>query len=190
MSGCSSSSRQSATRRRSPPEIFGDVGVARREPERVHREIDLVVELPEAERVDALLEIALLLEQPGHLVVVHRLGEPGADLVELVEHRLLLADALHDVAADVLRRVELGLLRQEADPRARERARVAQEILVDARHDAEQRGLARAVGAEDADLGAGKEGEIDPLEDLSRGGHDLSQVAHREDVFAGHRAGT
>ena len=70
---------------------LGHVGVAGRQPQRVHRDVDLVVQLPEAERVDPLLQVALLLQQPVHLVVVHRLGEPGADLVELVEHRALLA---------------------------------------------------------------------------------------------------
>jgi hypothetical protein len=145
-----------------------------------------VVQLPEAERVDPLLEIPLLLQQSVHLVVLHRLGELRADLIVLVEERLLLLDAVHHVAADVLVRVELGLLRQVPDPGARKRTRVAEEVLVHARHDAQQGGLARAVGPEDADLGAGVEREVDALEDLSGGGHDLSEVAHREDVFAGH----
>ena len=147
-----------------------DVGLARREPERVHRHVDLVVQLPEPERVDALLKIALLLQQPGHLVVVHRLGELGADLVELVEHRLLLAHPLHHVAAHVLGRIELGFLRQVADLGSRQRARLAEEVLVHPGHDAQQGGLPGAVGAEDADLGAGIEREIDALEDLAGGG--------------------
>ena len=162
------------------------VGLARREPERVHREVDLVVQLPEAERVDPLLEVALLLQQPGHLVVLHRLGEPGADVVVLVQQRLLLLHAVHDVAADVLLRVELRLLRQKPDAGAGERSRVTEEVLVHARHDAQERRFARAVCPEDADLGARVEGEVDALEDLAGGGHDLSEVAHREDVFAGH----
>ena len=71
---------------------------------------------------------------------------------------------------------------------AGERAGVAEKIGVHAGHDAQQRAFARAVGAEHADLGAGIEREIDPLEDLLAGGHDLAEVAHGEDVFAGHRA--
>ena len=164
------------------------VGVARGEAERVHREVDLVVELPEAERVDPLLEVALLLEEPGHLLVVHRLGELRADLLELPEHAALLRDRLLDVAPHVLRRVELGLLRQVADLGAGERPGVAGEIVVHARHDAEQGRLAGAVRAEHADLGTGVEREVDALENFPRGRNDLPKVADREDVFAGHRA--
>src|SRR5690606_5513639 len=80
-----------------------------------------------------------------------------------------------------------GLLREVADPDAGEGARVAEEIVVHPRHDPEQRGLARAVRPDHADLGAGVEGEVDALEDLAGRGHDLPQVPHREDVFAGHR---
>ena len=84
--------------------------------------------------------------------------------------------------------VEQRLLRQVADPHAVRRLRFAEKILVDAGHDAQQGRLAGAVGADDADLGAGIEREIDPLEDLALGRDDLAQVPHREDVFAGHGA--
>ena len=113
----------------------------------------------------------------------------GADLVELVEHRLLLLDAFHHVAANILGRIELGLLRQKPDPGARQGARIAQEILVHPGHDPEQGRLARAVPAQHADLGAGEKRQVNALEDLAGRGHDLSKVAHREDVFAGHRVG-
>ena len=189
ISGCSSSTRQSATRRRSPPESLRDVGVARRQTQRVHRHVDLVIELPETERVDALLQVPLLLEEPVHLVVVHRLGEAGADLLELGEQRALLRHGALDVAADVLGGVELRLLREEADAGAGKRARIAEKIVILSRHDAEERGLPRAVGAQHADLGAGVEGEVNAFQDLAGGGHDLPEVAHGEDVFAGHRAG-
>jgi len=70
-----------------------------------------VIQLPQAERLDALLEGALLFQQPVHLLVVHRLGEFGADLVVLVEQRLLLSHPLEHVASHVLGRIELRLLR-------------------------------------------------------------------------------
>jgi hypothetical protein len=120
---------------------------------------------------------------------ITRLGEAQADLVELVEEGLLVADAVHHVPAHILRRIQLGLLREVADADPRERAGLAEIVVIHTRHDAEEGALARAVGAEDADLRAGIEREVDPLEDLLAGGHDLPEVAHREDVFAGHRDG-
>ena len=65
-----------------------------------------------------------------------------------------MRDALLDVAEDVLGRVEPRVLRQEADARAVGRERLAGEVLLDAGHDLQQRRLAGAVQAEDADLGA------------------------------------
>jgi hypothetical protein len=148
-----------------------------------------VVQLPEAERVDPLLEVALLLQQPVHLFIVHRLGEAGADLVELIEEHLLLLDPFHHVAPDILGRVEPRLLREVANSGAWQGARIAQEVLVHSSHDSEESGFSCAVGSQDADLGAGIKGEIDALENLAGGGHDLAEVAHREDVFAGHGVG-
>jgi hypothetical protein len=52
--------------------------------------------------------------------------------------------------------VELRLLRQVADLQAGHRHGFAFDVLVDAGHDLEQRALARAVDAQHADLGAGK----------------------------------
>ena len=68
---------------------------------------------------------------------------------------------------DVLGRVELRLLRQVADLEARRRPRLAEELLVDAGHDPQQRALAGAVVAEHADLGARVERQPDPLQDLA-----------------------
>ena len=148
-----------------------------------------MVELPETEGVDPLLQVALLLEEPCHLGVVHGLREAVAHLLELREQRTLLGHRHLDVAPDVLGGVELGLLWQVADLGAGKRPGIAEEIVVHPRHDAKERRLPSAIRAQDADLGAGIEGEMDAFEDLAGGRHDLSQVAHREDVFAGHRAG-
>jgi hypothetical protein len=56
----------------------------------------------------------------------------------------------------VLSGIELRLLRQVADLDAGHGHGFALDLLVDAGHDPQQRGLARAVQAEHADLGAGK----------------------------------
>ena len=68
-----------------------------------------------------------------------------------------LAEAFLDVAAHVLVRIELGFLRQVADLDAGLRARFAVDLGIEAGHDAHERGLARAIEAEHADLGAREE---------------------------------
>jgi hypothetical protein len=92
------------------------------------------------------------------------------------------------VSEHVLRRIEHGLLRQEADLDPFGRASLARRRLLDSSHDAQERALARAVLAEDADLGARIEGEIDPLQDLLVGRMDLAEIDHREDVLGRHGA--
>ena len=118
MSGSSSSTRHSATRRFSPPDSVVHIRVRRRQSQRIHRDLDLAVELPQILRVDLLLHLRLLLEQLRHLVVRHRLGELHRDLLELLEQRALLLHRDLDVSLHVLRRIELRLLRQVADARA------------------------------------------------------------------------
>jgi len=73
-----------------------------------------------------------------------------------------------------------------ADADARGRRRVAREVVLDAGHDAQQRRLARAVRAEDADLGARVEGERDALQDLLALRGDFPQVPNREDELRRH----
>ena len=91
------------------------VGVAGREAQRVHRDLERALELPRVRRVDLVLELALLLHQRGHLVVGERLGELRGDLLEAAQQVAQLRDAVLDVAAHVLRGIELGLLREIAD---------------------------------------------------------------------------
>ncbi len=62
-----------------------DLGVARRQAQRVHRDLDGAIELPGVDGVDLVLQPRLLLEQLLHLVVVERLAELGADLLEARE---------------------------------------------------------------------------------------------------------
>ena len=102
-----------------------DVGVVRRAAERVHRLLDLAVEIPQALGLDLVL-------QPRHLVgglvgIVHR------QLVVAVEDRLLVLDAEHRVAAHGQRGIERGLLRQIADLGALGDEALADELGVEAR---------------------------------------------------------
>ena len=79
------------------------------------------------------------------------------------------------------------LLRQIADGDVLARPRLAGEIRVDAGHDLHQRRLAGAVGADDADLGALIELQVDVAEHrLGRAGEGLGHVLHDISVLGGH----
>jgi hypothetical protein len=82
------------------------------------------------------LQPGLLLEEPLHLVVGQRLAELRAHLLEAGQQRAGLGDPVLDVAAHVPRGVELRLLRQITDAQAVGGKRLAQEVVVDAGHDA------------------------------------------------------
>ena len=146
----------------------------------VHRHLEGAVELPGVGRVDLVLQLALALEQGVHLVVLQRLRELPADLVELLQQIANRRDAFLDVAEDVLRFVELRLLRQEADLDARARTRLAEDVLVLAGHDLEQRALSCAVVAQHPDLRAWQEGQRDAIENDAALADDLAHVLHRE----------
>ena len=149
------------------------VRVPRRQAQRVHRELDLLVEVPEVLRVDLVLQARELV---GGVVRV-----VGRDLLVALQDLPLLRHRLLDVLEHVLRGVELGLLGQVADAGALGRERLAREVLVHPGHDPEEGRLAGPVRAEDADLGVPVERQPDALEDLLPLGRDLAQVLHGED---------
>ena len=121
----------------------GHVGVARRQPEGVHGDLEGALEVPGAGGVDLVLELGLLGQQLVEVGV--RLAHGRADRVEPVDQGLGLGHPVGHVAEDVLGRVELGLLGQIADGEAGGQAGLAGEAVVFAGHDLEQRGLPRAV---------------------------------------------
>ncbi len=154
-----------------------DVGILGRAAERVHRLVDLGVEVPQVLRLDLVLQGRHLV---GGLVrIVH------GEFVVPVEDRLLLGDAEHDVAAHAERRLEMRLLRQVADPGALGHEALAGEVGVDARHDAQQRRLARAVDAQHADLGGRIERQVDVVQHLLAAGVGLGQALHVIDELIG-----
>ena len=155
---------------------LGDVGVVGRAAQRVHGKIDLGVEVPEVLRLDLVLEFRHL---PGGLV-----GIVGGELVVAVEQRLLRGDALHDVLAHGLLRVELRLLLEVADASALGHPALAGIVGVEAGHDAQQRRLAGAVDAEHADLGVRVERKVDVLQDLLCRRIGLGQTLHVIDELA------
>ena len=156
-----------------------DLPVVGRAAQRVHRLVDLGIEIPQALGLDLVLERRHLV---GGLVrIVH------GEFVVAVEDRLLRADAEHDVVADVQLLIELRLLRQVADARALGDPGLAGPFLVEAGHDLEQGRLARAVDAEHADLGVRIEGQVDVVEHLLAARIGLRQAAHMVDELTGHR---
>jgi hypothetical protein len=89
-----------------------------------------------------------------------------------------LAHAGFDLLAHGLGRVELRLLRQVADAQVRQVLHLALELGVGLGHDAQHGRLAGTVEAEQADLGAGEEGQRDVLDDLALRGDDLAHAEH------------
>ncbi len=162
------------------------VGVARRQPEGVHRHVHLVVDLPRPSRVDLVLHPRLPVQQLLHGVVVHGLGELRRNGFELVQQPAHRGEPVLDVPAHIATGIQHRLLGQVANPDARQRTRVSQIVVVHPGHDPEQGRLARAIGADDPDLGTGVERQVDALEDFPGGRNDLPEVAQGEDVFAGH----
>ena len=156
------------------------VGAVRRAAQRVHRLVDLGVEIPEVLGLDLVLQL-------GHLVS-GLVGIVRGELVVAVEDRPLRRDALHDVVADRLCRINLRLLRQIADGRALRHPGFAGKFLVEPGHDAQQRRLAGAVDAEHTDLGVGIERQVDVLQNLAVAGIGLGETLHVVDELPRHRA--
>jgi hypothetical protein len=154
------------------------LGVVGRAAQRVHRQIDFGVEIPQPLGLDLVLQL-------GHLVgglvgVVHR------EFVVTVDDCLLRRNALHYVLAHRLGGIELRLLLQVADARALRRPGLAGILLVEARHDAQQRRLAGAVDAKHADLGVGIELQVDVLQDLPVPRINLGETLHVINELTGH----
>ena len=94
----------------------GHVGVVGRATERVHGDLDVAVEAPCIGGGDLVLRAGLLL---ADLVVVGvGVGPLRHQLVVLIDDRLDLGHTLHDVPADVLRRIEVRLLLEVAHAEA------------------------------------------------------------------------
>ncbi len=108
-----------------------DVGVVGRAAQRVHRDLDVAVEAPRVGGGDLVLQLAL--ELADLVVVGIGVGPHGHHLVVPVDDRLDRGDAVHDVAADVLRRVELGFLGEVPDAEAGGQPGLAGEPVVEAR---------------------------------------------------------
>lgn len=82
---------------------------------------------------------------------------------------------------------KVRLLRQIADADALGGPSLAGEVGVHARHHLHQRGLARAVGADDRDLRTRQELKVDIVQDrLVGAGEGLGQTLHHIGILDGH----
>jgi|GEM_PF-3791083 len=97
--------------------------------------------------------------------------------------RLGLADTFLDVAAHILTGIELRFLRQVTDIDAGLRPCLAVDLGIQPGHDAQQRGLAGAIQAQHADLGARKEGQGNVAQDMPLRSDDLRDAIHCVDVL-------
>ncbi len=164
-----------------------DAPVRRRAAQRFHRDLELVVERPAVDRVDLLLQLAHLGQQRVEIGVILRIAHLGRDCVEAVNHVGDLARAVLHVLEHALVRIEFRLLRQVAHGDVLARPGFAGKIGVDPGHDLHQGGLARAVGADDADLGALVELQVDVAEHrLLCTGEALGHALHDVCVLGGH----
>ena len=112
------------------------------------------------------------------------LGIGGVHLFQASLRGLDLTHAAFNSFTHGLFWVHHGLLGQITNFQARHRNGFALDLFVDARHDLEQRRLARAVGAQHANLGTGEEGQRNVFENMTLRGHDLANPVHRKYVLS------
>jgi hypothetical protein len=156
--------------------------VRRRTAQRIHRHLQPRVEVPGVLMIEFLLHFALALEQLVHLVVGHLFAKLRVDLFKLFQQIDGFLHGLFDDFAHGARVVDQRFLFEIADGVAGRDHRLAVDLFVDAREDAQQRRLARAVETDDADLRAVEVGKIDVFEDRLLV-VELADADHRIDDF-------
>ena len=186
MSGFSSSSRVSATRRFSPPDRLSTAASPGGQ-----RSASIAIS-SWLSSVQPSTASIFSCSSPISAISASK-SSPGRPFArEMALNRSIMsaigADAVHDILLDRLGGVELRLLLEIADGDPLARPGLAGEFLVAAGHDLHQRRLARAVGPDDADLGVRVELQVDVVEDRLRGaGKGLGQALHHKAVLGGHR---
>ena len=141
----------------------GDRLIRRRTAQRVHRLIELRVDVPRVGSIDLGLQLTHLVHQGIEVGV--RVGHLFGDLIEAGKLGEDVGRAQTHVFDDGLRLVQDRLLHENADRVAGRQASLAIAGLVQAGHDLQDRGLAGAIGTDHADLGSREEGHGDIVED-------------------------
>ena len=144
-----------------------DARLPRRQAQRIGGDLELALELPAAGGVDGVLQLRLLREQRVHFA--HRpSARANLSLMWLNSSswRNVAPEALHDGGcARPWLSSSSGSCGRKPMRMPLCGPRLTVEAAIDARHDPQQRGLARAVQTEHADLGAGKERQADVAQD-------------------------
>ena len=162
-SGASSSSLHSATRRRSPPErtvTSASPGGQRR--------ASMACSMRASSSQPSWFSMTSISSPCSASSASKSASGSAHRRADLLEAGQRVAQRLHgllDVAAHVELLVERRLLQQDADRGVRRERGLAVGGLLHAGHDLEHGRLAGAVGADDADLGAGQERQGDVVED-------------------------
>ncbi len=139
------------------------LGVGRRAAQGVHCQFEAGIEVPGIEVVELFLDHGLAVAELLHIGI--RIGKGGVDLFELLEQidgflHPFLDDFTHGLGA-----IDQRFLFEIADGVAGGKDGLTGEVFIDAGKNTQQRTLARAVEAEDADLGAVIVRKVDILED-------------------------
>ena len=124
----------------------------------LHCQLHLVLQVPQVVGVDDFL-------QSRHLLLRAGLVQTAAEVLILLEHGLGAGHALHDALLHGLLRIELRLLRQIAHLHALGHLARAHVVLVQPRQNLEERGLARAVRANHADVRPMEKGQVHVIQD-------------------------
>ena len=159
-----------------------DLGVPWRQAQGVGGDFQLALEVVAVAGLQDRFELGLLGSQLVEIGI--RLSVGGVDFVQACLGILDAADGFFHDFANRLVRVELRLLRQVADIQLGHRPRFAVELFIDPSHDLQQGGLARTVETQHTDLGAGKEGQGNVLEDFTLRWNDFAKPMHGVDVRA------
>ena len=128
------------------------------------------------------LELGLLSRERVEVGIF--LGVGRVDLFQTSTRGIDLGHRFLDFLAHRARGVELRLLRKVTYGQPWHGQRLAFELLVHARHDLEQRGFARAIEAEHADLRAREKRQRNVFQNLPLGWHGLGHAVHRKNILS------
>ena len=161
------------------------IRVARRQPQRVHGALDLVVQTPQIARINQILQPPQLVIDLFGFLRAHVFAQLAAQLVIAVQDGLRGRRAIRHVAGHVLRLVQLRLLRQIPHANARRDDAFTVIILVQPGNNFQQRRFARAVPANNTNFCAEEKGQRDVVQ------HRLvvvllGQMSQIKNIFACH----
>ncbi len=158
-----------------------NIRIPRRQAQGVCGHFQLMVQVVSIRGLDNIFQPRLLLGQ--RIKVGIRLRVVRVHLVQPGQGVLGFLHPFLHITAHILIRIQLRFLWQVTDINTRLRPRLPQDVRINPRHNAQQGRFTRAVQAQHADLGAGKERQGDILQDGFLGRHDFANPVHGVDVL-------